>query len=143
MGFQPVNSDDFRRIKVGEVISVSWVKPRNPAFHRKVFGLFKFVFDMVPEYQASIEYGGLDILPRTSFDQTRKWLTVKAGYFDVYGLPDGSVRIEAKSLSFANMGDEEFERLFSSLINVALEVMPQNMTDESVRIAVDEILRFE
>ena len=49
--------------------------------------------------------------PETDIEQFRKWLVVEAGYFDVVENPHG-IRKEAKSISFAKMGQEEFNAFY-------------------------------
>ena len=48
-------------------------------------------------------------------------LTVLAGFYDSYYKIDGSVRIEAKSLSYGSMKQEEFEQFYNAVINAALK----------------------
>ena len=55
--------------------------------------------------------------PATDIEQFRKWLVVEAGYFDVVENPHG-IRKEAKSISFANMGQEEFNQFYQRCFNV-------------------------
>ena len=49
--------------------------------------------------------------PETDIEQFRKWLIMEAGYFDVVENPHG-IRKEAKSISFAKMGQEEFNAFY-------------------------------
>jgi len=82
---------------------------RNPVFHSKLITLFLMMHDILPA-PADVEFMGRTITPEHTFNNTRKYLTVKAGYYNVNGYPDGSVRVEAKSISFANMDQDEFEK---------------------------------
>ena len=52
----------------------------------------------------------------------RKWLTMEAGYFDVYETPTG-IRKEAKSISFASMGQEEFNAFYKNCFEVAWNML--------------------
>lgn len=142
-GFQAFNPDDFMHVGAGEVITVTWAKARNPRFHRKGFALFKYVFECLPETVRPVEYHGNRIIPRANFDQTRKWMTIEAGFFNEFYSPDGSVRVEAKSLSFAAMDDEEFERVYSALIDVALRLLPHIKSGDELNAAVETVLRFD
>nr|DAR04020.1 MAG TPA: Protein of unknown function (DUF1367) [Caudoviricetes sp.] len=60
--------------------------------------------------------------PATDIEQFRKWLTIEAGYFDVYETPNG-YRKEAKSISFHSMGQEEFNRFYRDCFQVAWNMM--------------------
>ena len=57
-----------------------------------------------------------------SMEVFRKWLTAEAGYFDVYETPAG-IRKEAKSISFANMEQEEFNVFYKNCFQVAWNMM--------------------
>ena len=57
-----------------------------------------------------------------SMEAFRKWLTIEAGYFDVYETPNG-YRKEAKSISFHSMGQEEFNRFYRDCFQVAWNMM--------------------
>ncbi|KAF6589125.1 DUF1367 family protein [Cronobacter sp. EKM101R] len=59
-----------------------------------------------------------DIALLKSFDAYREWVTIRAGYFTEHVYPDGSYSRRAKSISFANMDDTEFEQLYKSVLNV-------------------------
>lgn len=142
-GFQAFNPDDFARVRPGEIITVTWSKARNPRFHRKGFALFKYVFESLPEYGRAIEFDGNRIVPRATFDQCRKDLTIAAGFFDEYYSFDGSVRVEAKSLAFGSMDEQTFEKVYSALIDVALQILPHIKDGHELDAAVEEVLRFD
>ena len=57
-----------------------------------------------------------------SMEAFRKWLTMEAGYFDVYETPTG-IRKEAKSISFASMEQEEFNAFYKNCFQVAWNMM--------------------
>ena len=91
-------------------------KSRNPSFHRKVFAFFKFCFD---HWASDREF--MD--ERGQFEVFRNHLTVLAGYYDVYYSIKGDSRVEAKSLSYANMSEEEFQGCYVALINAAVRTI--------------------
>lgn len=104
----------MKRFKNGEVFEVDIRNQRNGKFHRKVFAFMSFCFehwDGGHEHQDEAK----------QFDVFRDNLTVLAGYYDSFYAIDGSVRVEAKSISYANMEQEEFEKYYSALINTALK----------------------
>ena len=57
-----------------------------------------------------------------SMEAFRKWLTIEAGYFDVYETPTG-IRKEAKSISFVSMGQEDFNAFYKNCFQVAWNMM--------------------
>ena len=113
--FHPATDEEaerLKRFKTGEQYQVEIKLTRHPDFHRKVFAFFNFAFE-----HWCAERAGMEFMNREAqFNTFRNHLTVLAGYYDQsYGI-DGRIRIEAKSLSFANMDQETFEACYSALI---------------------------
>ena len=57
-----------------------------------------------------------------SMEAFRKWLTIEAGYYDIYETPAG-IRKEAKSISFAQMDQEAFNDFYRACFQVAWNMM--------------------
>jgi len=102
------------RFKTGETYEIEIKLSRNPRFHGKVFAFFNFCY---AHWKGDNEF--LDEVKQ--FDVFRANLTVLAGYFDSYYSIKGEPRIEAKSLSYSSMSQEEFEGLYNALIRAALK----------------------
>ena len=77
-----------------------------------------------------------------NFEQFREDITILAGYYETRTRLDGSLRVVAKSVSFSKMDGEEFEKLYSSVINVLLNKVLVNYDEASLRKVVDDILGF-
>lgn len=114
--------------KNGELYNVEIKKTRNPAFHRKVFSFFKFCFDHWSADKTDWKYFD----EKKQFDTFRKHLTVLAGFKDVTYNLDGGLRVEAQSLSYANMEQDEFESCYKALIRAAISNIFNNTKDENV-----------
>lgn len=119
------DADALQKFKTGAVYPVEIKRTRNPAFHGKVFAFFNFCF---AHWKSDREF--MD--EKGQFDVFRKNLTVLAGFYDEYFTINGEVRIEAKSLSFGSMGQDEFEQCYSALINAALRTVFQGCSDPGV-----------
>lgn len=104
-----VSAELINKLKVGDVVEIEIRRPRNLKFHRKAFALMQLAYENQEQY--------------TDFDQFRRALTIEAGYFDDLRLLDGTTIREAKSLSFAKMDEDEFGKLYNSLINTILRVV--------------------
>lgn len=143
---QPADDDTaayLRRAGAGQVVRCELRRARNYRFFRKWWSLINFAFDVWCErgVQAQ-EYRGAPVSPNKK--RFRKDVTILAGYYEpVYGF-DGSVRLEAKSISFESMSEEEFRQLYDSTIDVLLhKVIPHaGLTEESLRDAVNEVARY-
>lgn len=53
-----------------------------------------------------------------SYEAYRAWVIVEAGHYDTIKLPDGSLRKHPRSISFANMGEIEFQQLYKAALDV-------------------------
>ena len=118
--FSPVNDRDIERLhrfKNGDTYTADIKLPRNPRVHRKVMAFFGFCFSHWCAERAGL--GSAD--ETTQFNRFRKDLTILAGFYDTVTNIRGEVRAEAKSLAYAQMEQEEFERCYSSLINAAIK----------------------
>ena len=79
-----------------------------------------------------------------SFEVMRKWLTVEAGYYTVVMLPDGGMRKEAKSVSFAKMDQTEFSDLYRAVFGVCWRYVlsKQFATEEEAENACAQLMGF-
>ena len=93
------------RKKDGALFVVDIKQARNPRYHARAMKMLRIMFEMVDE--------------QLLFDPWRKMLTIKAGYFTAIGSVDinGTVRqaVEAQSLCFENMDNDEFKDCFLAL----------------------------
>lgn len=109
-----MEADKLNKFKTGQLYEVEIKLTRNPAFHRKVFAFFNFCF---AHWKGDNEFQS----EQKQFDVFREHLTVLAGYYDSYYSITGSVRIEAKSLAYSNMNQDEFEECYIALTNSAMK----------------------
>lgn len=129
--FSPVHDKDLERLqrfKNGETYTADIKLTRNPKFHRKVMAFFGFCFEHWCAERAGL--GSAD--ETTQFNRFRKDLTILAGFYDTVTNIRGEVRAEAKSLSYAQMEQEEFERCYSSLINAAIKHVFAGTKDQQI-----------
>ena len=119
------NSDYDKLKKLKRDTELVWEvkQQRNPMFHRKCMALFNLGF----ENQEQIN----------SFDNYRKIMTMKAGFFTTE-ITDKGVVYFAKSISFANMDNSEFEDLYSKLIHVIAKDL--NLNDTEVRQNIESFM---
>lgn len=113
---------------------------RNYLFHKKFMALVRLGFDAFEP--ADIRYKDKTITPEKNFDEFRRYIIVKAGYFDIIGYPDGSVKVRAKSISFASMEPEDFEKLFNKTIDVLLAEVLHTYTKDDIDRVLANILAF-
>ena len=131
-------ADYLARVKLGAVLHGSFAKARNPALHRRYFALLNLAFDLWSPGPVTSAHG----TPQKNFDRFRADLTIMAGYYEVVIRVDGSTRIEPKSISFASMGQDEFETLYSRTIDVILQKILTGYHREDVEEMVRRVLDF-
>lgn len=86
------------------------------------------------------EYKGVHI--GKNRDRLRKDLMIMAGFgYPVVNI-NGDVRYEAKSMSFANMAQDEFEALYTSVVDVVLQKVLSNYTRDDLDRVVANVLGF-
>lgn len=133
-----VDRDVVSRMRSGDVIRCNFTQPRNVKFHRKFFALLEVGFDAWEPPET--EYRGLPT--QKDPERFRKDCITAAGFYDVVSSLDGSVRLEAKSMSFASMDEEEFNRLYNAIANVILMKVLTNYTRDDLDRVVEQILMF-
>lgn len=125
-------------LKLGQGVTVTIKRHRNPAFHRKYMALLNLAFDAWDP--GDKQYKGQHV--QKNFDQFRKDLTILAGHYDTAVTLKGEVRLTAKSISFANMSDEDFGSLYSSTVDVILARILTRYTRDDIDNVVANILGF-
>ena len=118
-----LDAEVLKKLKSGQTYEIEIKRPRNPHFHGKVFAFFNYCF---AHWKSDREF----MNEKGQFDNFRKEMTVLAGYKDVYFKLDGSCRVEAKSISYGSMEQDEFEDLYKALIQVAMTTIFHGSDDE-------------
>ncbi len=127
--------DEFMQSVCNGWHTVEIKKARNPGFHRKFFAMIGVGFG-----QWSDAHGIAD--NKENREHFRKTIIKEAGFFvEVVNL-DGTIERMAKSISFGNMDDNEFNSLYQACAQVLLDRVLHNYTGEDLERAVEELLRF-
>lgn len=131
----------MKRVKQGAMVLCEVVQPRNIAFHKKFFALLNFAFEYF-EPQGE-EYKGQ--APEKNFDRFRKDVLILAGYYTVVSNIKNETRVEAKSISFGSMDEQEFQELYQACFRVLWSKVLSsvaNMTEQEVEHIVDRLGDF-
>ena len=135
-------SEWYEKIKMGE--TVRWPSPpkkmRNVAFHRKLFALLNLAYEYWEPQEIDTKWGK----PAKNFDTFRKNLTVLAGYGHPVFNIDGSFKMEPDSISFGKMSQDDFDKLYSAILDKILERIPVlcKMDRDEVNELVDKVIQF-
>lgn len=131
-------ADFIAKLKLGEVVKVKATRMRNPGHHRKYFALLNLAFDAWEP--VGKEYKGEQV--QKNFEQFRNDVTVLAGYYETAITLKGEVRLSAKSISFGNMGQDEFEKLYSATVDVILERILTKYTRADLDQVIERLMSF-
>jgi len=124
--------------KLGQGVRVEAKKIRNYEFHKKFFALLDIGFDAFEPPEQ--EYKGLPVVKNRK--RFRKDCIIAAGFYDLVVDLNGNAHAEAKSISFANMDDNEFELVYSAVADVLLQKVLRNYSRDDLDRVVDEIMGF-
>ena len=125
-------------IKAGQGVTVTLKKKRHIQFHRKYFALLNLGFDAWEVSEQ--EYKGVSV--EKNFERFRKDIVILAGFYTPVTNIKGETRLEAKSISFSNMKENEFNKLYKKTIDVLLKRVLKNYTADDVDRVVNELLNF-
>jgi len=136
----PSTDDWYRKIKLGSVIHSDFKQMRNASFHRKLFALFNLAYEYWSPGEVSSKHG----IPEKSFDRFRKDLTILAGHYHSVIRLDGTVRIEADSLSFGSMSQETFDGLYQNILSVIMKKIPvlNKLDEDEIEDLINKVLEF-
>ncbi len=130
-------AEELQRVKLGAVIKVEWVQPRNYAFLKKFYAMLRLAFDA---WEPSA--GANAFVLEKNFDSFREQAIILAGFVDATYSIAGDVTLRAKSIAFGKMREDEFENLYGKVATVLLERVLSNYTRADLDRVVDELLRF-
>jgi len=101
----------------GQYFTCDIVTPRNLAFHKKLFALLNVAFPHWNPKKVMTKHGE----PEKLFETFREDVTILAGYYTQSYRLDGSIRVSAKSISFAKMDGEEFNKFYDKAVGVIIK----------------------
>ena len=107
-GILPLYDSDYEnyaKIPMNEEFEIEYTKKRNLKFHKKYFALMKLAFENQSDYR--------------SLNDMRRDIAIVSGFYDeVVNKISGDVLKIAKSISFANCDENEFNEIYNASKNV-------------------------
>lgn len=141
VGLLPADADGkawVAKLRYGVTVIAKVTVPRNPRFNRKFFAMLHVAYDNHDWPTIETQHGPA----QCTFGQFRRYVTIKAGFFDMGATPQGTPRAEAKSIKFGSMDEAEFEQLYSAVLDVILAEFLSNWTTGDMDNAVNQMLSF-
>lgn len=128
----------IKKVSAHDTLSADVVRPRNYLYHKKFFAMIQVGFDAWEP--ADLEHKGLPV--QKNFERFRKDCIIAAGFYEAVVNLKGEVRAEAKSISFANMEETEFNKVYIAVVDVLLQKVLRNYTRADIDMVVDQILQL-
>lgn len=116
------DNEELQKLKSSKDYKFKVTAPRNYKFHKKFFALINLGFQNSEN--------------KMNFEGFRSYVTMQAGYYERHITPKGEF-YTPKSINFASMDETEFEKLYSSSINVIIKII--GCTTEDVE---NELINF-
>ena len=124
-GLVPASDTDYelkRRLKVGQIYQADVKVKRNYQFLKKAFALLNCAWELMDERMTN---------GWRSKEGFRAYLTVAAGYYDVYYNPRLRDWVETpKSWSFDSMTEEEFSALYERMKDVIFGILGDRVDEQ-------------
>lgn len=124
--------------RLGEGVRAKVSRARNLQFHRKFFALLNLAFETWEP--APTDWRGQPAAK--NFERFRKDLMALAGYAEPVVNLRGEVRMEAKSIAFANMDEDEFALVYGKVADVILQRVLTTYTRADLDRVVEEMMGF-
>jgi len=126
--------EQLRKIKTGQPCRVTLRRVRNYEFHKKFFALMQFAYDNWEPPHNEVAH--------KDFDRFRKDVTILAGYYDQTLRLDGETRVEAKSIAFHAMSEDDFEKLYVACIEVITKYVLRTYSGDQLRAVLEQVEEF-
>ena len=128
------------KIKTGQIVKLKLTRMRNYKFFKKWWALMDFAFDYWEPDEGSFNEWG--VVPEKNFEAFRKEVTKIAGFHTATHKLNGDVQIEAKSIAWDKMDEDEFEKLYSACVDVILKHVCTQYDGEMLEQVVDQTMAF-
>lgn len=134
----PADEDKMSSIKNSQFIEADIKQKRNLKFHRKFFAMLNIGFEAFEPNEKA--YKGR--IAEKNFDRFRKDVVIMAGFYDATYDIKGNLKLEAHSISFGKMSEDEFNKVYNACCNVLLKQVLHNYTREDLDHVVEQLARF-
>jgi hypothetical protein len=141
VGLLPVDDPGkawFRKMPMGTTVTVKVTIPVNGKFRRKFFAMLHASYDNYDWQEVMTKWGPC----KTDFETFRKYVTCKAGFYEMVLHPIKGPQAQPRSIAWAKMKDAEFEKLYSSVLDVILAEFLTNWKRGDLDNAVNHMLSF-
>jgi hypothetical protein len=130
----------IKNLAAGELVKLSFKVERNGQFHRKFFKMLRVGYDAWDPGRKHKQHKGMEV--SKNFDQFREDVIILAGFYEQTFDLQGRMVVKAKSINFASMDQEEFERVYSAVADVLLTHVLTKYSRADLDEVVEQMMRF-
>lgn len=135
----------LKDMEPGEFLKVKVTLPRSLPFHRRFMAMVRFAFEQWEPEKARkrLTYKGAPI--EKNFEQFRKDMLILAGYHKATYDRRGRVTLDARSISFDQMEDDEFREVYAAVYEAIYQhvFVAKGYTRETFSEVLAEYERFQ
>lgn len=124
----PECDEEAAKIGAGELFRVKWSRPRDLQRHRRFFALLKVAFENQDTY--------------ATMEQFRTVVLIELGWADPVIRPSGEVCWIVRSMSFVNMDQSMFDRLYSDTVDLMVRKFVAGADPRLLTDAAQQVLGF-
>ena len=123
------DKDQYNKIPMNSILEFDVKIPRNVQLHKKLFALLNLAYSNQSDYK--------------NFDWFRQDVMIAVGQFNerVNYFDSGTVTLEAKSIKFSSMGNDEFNNLYEVTLDYIAKQLGVGTADITNELET-EIINF-
>ena len=119
----------MQKWKIGDVVSATVRRPRNPQHHKKLFAMLQIVWE-----GTAVQ----DRYPRV--ENLLDALKLALGHCEPVSLPDGTAAMKVKSIAFESMAQDEFEKFYDEAVDIIVTRLVPHLDREDLEAQVMEMV---
>ncbi len=131
----------IRNLSPDVLYTIKKTKMRNVKFFRKWWSMIHFAFEHW-EPAALPEQRFKDLECGKNIERFRKDITILAGHYDASYRLNGEMRVEAKSIAFDEMSEEEFVEFYKQCFDVIAKHVFSHYTHEELQDVERQLMEF-
>ena len=120
-----IDIDTIYQLKEGEIYSCEIKQPRNIRFHRMFFAMIGLCFE------------NQDVF--TNVKNFREEMLKASGHFTSYENHKGIMVYKEESISFSNMKQDEFEKVYEAVFMTCIQVFKWNDVESEFRNELNDL----
>ena len=113
----------IRRMRLGQAMKLKYSFPRNYGNHKRFFAFLNTAFQIQDHFD--------------NFKHFRKWLTMRAGHWEIIQAPNGYQIFDAKSIAFDKLDEKEFQEIFESCIDEFIKYWGDRITRDQLESVIE------